>query len=66
MRMSRQRIALPTLLGTVVGGIALAFVFGAIAGQWSDVRDKIGQAHVGWLLVAFAAASAAMIWIAAC
>jgi glycosyltransferase 2 family protein len=66
MRMSRQRTVLPTVLGTVVGGISFAFVIGAISSQWPDVREKIAQADVVWLLAAFVAASAAMIWIAAC
>src|SRR5262245_33092304 len=64
--MRRRRIALPTMLGIVVGGVCLAFVIGAMTSRWPDVRAKISDANVGWLLAAFIAASAAMAWIAAC
>jgi len=64
--MPRRRIALPTVLGVLLGGVCLAFVIGAISSRWPDVRDKITHASGGWLLAAFVAASAAMAWIAAC
>ena len=66
MRTSRHRIALSTMLGIVVGGVSVVFVVGAMTTRWPEVRDKIAQAQVGWLFSAFVAASAAMIWIAAC
>lgn len=64
--MPRRWIALPTVLGIVIGGVCVAFVVGAMTSRWSDVRDEITHAGPGWLIVAFAAASAAMVWIAMC
>ena len=34
--------------------------------QWSEVRDEIADAEVGWLVAAVFCAGAAMAWIAAC
>jgi hypothetical protein len=61
----RRRITLSTMLGVVVGGVCLAFVLSAIVSRWWEVRDRIADADLGWVVAAFVAASAAMAWIAA-
>ncbi|MGH9113638.1 MAG: lysylphosphatidylglycerol synthase transmembrane domain-containing protein [Acidimicrobiales bacterium] len=46
--------------------VCLAFVVGAMTSQWSEVRDQIAGAALGWLVGAVVAAAAAVTWIAWC
>jgi uncharacterized membrane protein YbhN (UPF0104 family) len=64
--MARRWIAMPTVLGVVLGGLCLAFVIGAITSRWSEVHAELSDAGAGWLVLAFVAAGAAMVWTAAC
>jgi uncharacterized membrane protein YbhN (UPF0104 family) len=66
-RRGRGRAALvPTLVGAVLAAVCLAFVARALSSQWSEVREEVADASVGWLVAAVVAAAAAMLWIAAC
>ncbi|MGH8985244.1 MAG: hypothetical protein ACRDY6_15380, partial [Acidimicrobiia bacterium] len=59
-------MALSTVAGIAIAGLCLVFVVGAITAHWSDVRDELAHAALGWLLVALVAATGAMVWIAWC
>jgi hypothetical protein len=61
-----RAIALPALIGLVIGGVCIAFVVARIADQWSQVRDQIAGAEPGWIVAAILCAAAGMTWIAAC
>ena len=59
-------MALSALVGTAVAAVCIWFVLDRLASQWSEVRDDIADAEVGWLVAAVVCAGAAMTWIAAC
>jgi len=69
-RSSRARraraIALPALVGIVVGGICIVFVVARMTQQWSEVRDEVRDAELVWIVAALLSAGAGMAWIAAC
>jgi len=54
------------LLGTVIGLTCVAFVINRMTSQWSEVRDEIADASVGWIVMSVVLAAAAMTWIAGC
>ncbi|HEY8525778.1 MAG TPA: lysylphosphatidylglycerol synthase transmembrane domain-containing protein [Acidimicrobiales bacterium] len=55
---------MPTLIGTAIALVCLAFVVRTLVSQWSEVRREVADAHVAWLVAAVAAALAAMALIA--
>jgi uncharacterized membrane protein YbhN (UPF0104 family) len=59
-------MALSALVGTAVAAVCIWFVLDRLTSQWSEVRDEIADAEVGWLVAAVICAGAAMTWIAAC
>ena len=62
----RRALALSALVGVVVAAVCIWFVVDRLTSQWSEVRDEIAGAEVGWLVAAVACAAAGMAWIAAC
>jgi uncharacterized membrane protein YbhN (UPF0104 family) len=61
-----RAVALPALVGVIVGGICIAFVIARMTQQWSEVRDEVADAEIFWIAAALLAAAAGMAWIAAC
>ncbi|HEX6236665.1 MAG TPA: lysylphosphatidylglycerol synthase transmembrane domain-containing protein [Acidimicrobiales bacterium] len=61
-----RALALPTLVGVVVGGACAAFVVRALTSQWSQVRDEVAGADVRWLVAAVVLGGAGMVWVAWC
>ena len=59
-------VALPTVVGVVLALVCLGFVAATLVSQWSEVRDRIADASLGWLVLAVVCAAAAMTWIAWC
>jgi uncharacterized membrane protein YbhN (UPF0104 family) len=55
---------LSTVVGIVVGGVAAAFVVRALVQEWPRVSREVAHAHVGWLVLALVAASAAIVDVA--
>jgi uncharacterized membrane protein YbhN (UPF0104 family) len=62
----RRWIALPTVIGVVIAAVCLGFVLATMASQWSEVREQVADAPLGWLAAAVLAAAGAMTWIAWC
>jgi len=65
-RRPRRTLALSALAGTVVAVVCIGFVVARMTSQWSEIRDQIAGASVGWIAAAGLFATAAMAWIAAC
>jgi hypothetical protein len=65
-RSRRRTVALSALVGAVVGLTCAAFVAARLASQWSEVRDEIADASLGWIAAALVLAAAGMTWIAVC
>ncbi|MCB0962055.1 MAG: flippase-like domain-containing protein, partial [Acidimicrobiales bacterium] len=49
-----------TVVGLVLGGLAVAFVVRRLVADWPEVSDQIGDAEVGWLVLGGACAIAGM------
>jgi len=64
-RRPRRTVALTALAGTAVAVVCIGFVVARMTAQWSEVRDQIAGASIGWIVAAGLAAAAAMAWIAA-
>lgn len=62
----RRWLALPTLVGAVVGLACVIFVAAALTSQWSEVRDEVADASLGWLAAGLGFAAAGMGWMAWC
>ena len=62
----RRAVAASALVGAAIAGVCIWFVADRLTSQWSEVRDEIADAEVGWLVAAVLCAGAAMAWIAAC
>ncbi|HET6954581.1 MAG TPA: lysylphosphatidylglycerol synthase domain-containing protein [Acidimicrobiales bacterium] len=58
-------MALSALVGAAIGLTCVAFVVARMTQQWSEVRDQVAGAEVGWIVAAVVAAGGAMTWIAA-
>jgi uncharacterized membrane protein YbhN (UPF0104 family) len=65
-RRPRRTIALSALAGTVVAVVCIGFVVARMTSQWSEIRDEIAGASLGWIVAAGLAAVVAMAWIASC
>jgi uncharacterized membrane protein YbhN (UPF0104 family) len=59
-------VALPALVGLLVGGTCIVFVVGRMTQQWSEVRGEVADAEIVWIVLALLSAAAGMAWIAAC
>jgi glycosyltransferase 2 family protein len=59
-------MALSALVGAVIGLTCAGFVAARLASQWSEVRDHVAGASIGWILAALVLAGCGMTWIAAC
>jgi uncharacterized membrane protein YbhN (UPF0104 family) len=53
-----------TAIGLVIAIAGAVFVVRAIADQWTEVRDTLGDADVGWLVAAVVVAASAMVAVA--
>ena len=53
------------LVGVVIAAVGLVFVVRAVGRNWDEVRDALRTASVGWLILAFPVALAAMATIGA-
>jgi hypothetical protein len=62
----RRAVALSALAGAVIGLTCLGFVVQRMTSQWSEVRDHVAGASVGWIVAAVVLAGAGMTWIAGC
>jgi uncharacterized membrane protein YbhN (UPF0104 family) len=60
----RRALGLSTVLGAIIGVVAIAFVTRALVSEWSRVRDALVDASVPWLVAGLALAVAAMVSIA--
>jgi uncharacterized membrane protein YbhN (UPF0104 family) len=49
-----------TVIGLVLGGLAVGFVVRQLVRDWPEISDEIGDAEVGWLVVAGLCAIAGM------
>jgi uncharacterized membrane protein YbhN (UPF0104 family) len=65
-RRRRRWLALPTLVGAVVGIACVTFVVMALTSQWSEVRDEVADASLGWLALGLLLAAGGMAWMAWC
>ncbi len=65
-RVRARAVALPALVGVLVGGTCIVFVVGRMTQQWSEVRDQVADAEIVWIVLALLSAAAGMAWIAAC
>lgn len=63
-RSRRRTMALSALVGAVVGLTCTGFVLARMATQWSEVRDEVADASLGWIAAGFALAVCGMTWIA--
>jgi uncharacterized membrane protein YbhN (UPF0104 family) len=61
-----RAVALPALVGLLVGGTCLVFVVARMTQQWSEVRDEVADAEIVWIAAALLCAACGMAWIAAC
>jgi uncharacterized membrane protein YbhN (UPF0104 family) len=61
-----RAVALPALVGLLIGGVCIVFVVARMTEQWSDVRDEVADAEIIWIVAALLSAGAGMAWIAAC
>lgn len=59
-------MAASALVGAVIGLTCVAFVVNRMASQWSEVRDEVADASLGWIAAALVLAGAGMTWIAGC
>lgn len=59
-------MAASALVGAVIGLTCVAFVVNRMASQWSEVRDEVADASLGWIAAALVLAGAGMTWIAVC
>ncbi|HKE72616.1 MAG TPA: lysylphosphatidylglycerol synthase transmembrane domain-containing protein [Acidimicrobiales bacterium] len=62
----RRFLAVPVLVGTVIGITCIGFVLARLSAQWGAVRDQVADADWWWVGVALVCAAGAMTWIAAC
>ena len=60
----RRALGLSTVVGAVIGVVAIAFVTRALVSEWSRVRDALADASVPWLVAGLLLAAAAMVSIA--
>ncbi|MBN2623436.1 MAG: flippase-like domain-containing protein [Acidimicrobiales bacterium] len=65
-RPRRRAMAASALVGAVIGLTCVAFVVNRMASQWSEVRDEVADASLGWIAAALVLAGAGMTWIAGC
>jgi glycosyltransferase 2 family protein len=59
-------MAVSALAGAVIGLTCVGFVASRMASQWSEVRNEVADASLGWIGAAVVLAAAGMTWIAAC
>ncbi|MFO7281671.1 MAG: lysylphosphatidylglycerol synthase domain-containing protein [Thermoanaerobacterales bacterium] len=65
-RSGRRTVAAGVLVGAVIGLTCVAFVVQRMTAQWSEVRDEVADASLGWVAAALVLAAAGMTWVAAC
>jgi uncharacterized membrane protein YbhN (UPF0104 family) len=62
----RRAVALGALAGAAIGLTCVTFVVHRMTSQWSDVRDEVADASIGWIALAVLLAGGGMTWIAGC
>jgi uncharacterized membrane protein YbhN (UPF0104 family) len=55
-----KAVGASTVVGLVLGGLAMAYVVKRFASEWDKASDAVHHAHVGWLVAALVLAAAGM------
>jgi glycosyltransferase 2 family protein len=63
-RARRRTVALSALVGAFIGLTCAGFVLARMATQWSEVRDEVADASLGWIAAGLLLAACGMTWIA--
>ena len=56
----RRAVGLSTVVGVVIGGLAVVFVIHSLLSDWNQVRDSLETASWGWMVGGFVLAAMAM------
>lgn len=63
-RVRRRTVALSAGVGAFIGLTCAGFVLARMATQWSEVRDEVADASLGWIAAGLVLAASGMTWIA--